>query len=503
MMSDKPFDKLRPRTQQAIVNEVRRKSEGKYPEPDVDAALRALYPDIPSPHEKFMKSPLDRATGAVFERVFHRWPLAFLRGITEIGTSIYDMARTYEVERRHYPGSASTYPVNKFGIQILIENLIEEHQWPKELKDAEQFMYQMLREYGPYSTEFDMARRMFKWDHAEWVRETPRPTRDAIFHEMFAKYTSVDEFLNTLDNRPDEIVSDLAGLKFLKGTKIGKILDKANPENVLETVLEARAVIKQLAGKSPDIERVNNLLSEIEGDLRNTDPLPPRLRRPQGEFDPATDLVSGRIIDDAQFEAWDADDNIYYRITNESRLGQETSFAVAESEGIHRIIEDMLQDFQNFEGFEPSFVASDFLDDDGYFMSYNKAKQKLGASLNPDEYEYWSRYEEIAWERFGLEIVPQDDTLMESLPLQLRRDSRFQNPPRFRYGGVNGVLTRDEIIEYVQESDWHYFLQKEDDPTVIQVLRGDGIRETHDNDGWVVVPAETEAVFDVSVLWKR
>ena len=368
MMSDKPFDKLRPRTQQAIVNEVRRKSEGKYPEPDVDAALRALYPDIPSPHEKFMKSPLDRATGEVFERVFHRWPLAFLRGIAEIGTSVSDMARTYEVERRHYPGSASTYPVNKFGIQILIENLVEEHQWPKELKDAERFMYQMLREYGPYSTEFDMARRMFKWDHAEWVRETPRPTRDAIFHELFAKYTS---------------------------------------------------------------------------------------------------------------------------------------FAVAESEGIHRIIENELRNFQNFEGFEPSFVASDFLDDDGYFMSYNKSKQKLGESLNPDEYEYWSRYEEIARERFRLEIVPQDDTLIESLPPQLRRDSRFQNPPRFRYGGVNGVLTRDEIIEYVQESDWHYFLQQEDDPTVIQVLRGDGIGETHDNDGWVVVPAETEAVFDASVLWKR
>ena len=28
-MRDKPFDKLRPRTQQAIVNEVRKKSEGK------------------------------------------------------------------------------------------------------------------------------------------------------------------------------------------------------------------------------------------------------------------------------------------------------------------------------------------------------------------------------------------------------------------------------------------------------------------------------------------
>ena len=159
--------------------------------------------------------------------------------------------------------------------------------------------------------------------------------------------------------------------------------------------------------------------------------------------------------------------------------------------------------FERFEDFEKSFVASDFLNDDGDFMDYNKAKQKLGASLNPDEYEYWSRYEEIARERFGLEIVPQDDTLIESLPPQLRRDRRFQNPPRFRYGGVNGVLTRDEIIEYVQESDWRYFLEKEDDPTVIQVLRGEDIGKTYDEDGWVVVAAETEAVFDVSVLLKQ
>ena len=159
--------------------------------------------------------------------------------------------------------------------------------------------------------------------------------------------------------------------------------------------------------------------------------------------------------------------------------------------------------FERFEDFEKSFVASDFLNDDGDFMDYNKAKQKLGASLNPDEYEYWSRYEGIAQERFGLEIVPQDDTLIESLPPQLRRDRRFQNPPRFRYGGVNGVLTRDEIIEYVQESDWRYFLEKEDDPTVIQVLRGGDIGKTYDEDGWVVVPAETEAVFDVSVLLKQ
>jgi hypothetical protein len=38
---------------------------------------------------------------------------------------------------------------------------------------------------------------------------------------------------------------------------------------------------------------------------------------------------------------------------------------------------------------------------------------------------------------------------------------------------------------------------------VVQVLRGEDIGETYDEDGWVVIPAETKAVFDVSVLLKQ
>ena len=204
------------------------------------------------------------------------------------------------------------------------------------------------------------------------------------------------------------------------------------------------------------------------------------------------DLVSGVEIDKAQFDEWDADENIFYRITNESRLDQKVSHALAESDDIHKTVLRRMP--SDFSGFAPTMIYSDFLSDDtGRFMSYNEAMTRWrvdGRDLDDltKDYKYWDAYRAIAED---LDVIPVD---VPRIP-----GSRFA-PAKFQYKGVNGSGTLDEIEKYSYQSDWKDFVKKENDRSVLQVIQGKKIGETYDDDGDVIVPEKTIAVFDLNII---
>ena len=248
---------------------------------------------------------------------------------------------------------------------------------------------------------------------------------------------------------------------------------------------------------------------------------------------PKVDLASGKVLSREQIEAWDADPHVYFRITNEERLGSLHSRALGEGPKVHRRIlhrmfpvefEEYLENHGLLETFErlpdemremfvlahwddfyeeyqglgvlPAREFRDFVDVDGNFISRDAAVKQYGQDLNEPEiealergWEIWNEYKDIAEAQYGM--IP--------APIYEGSNPRFERA-RMQYKGVNAIEDWEGIAQYMEDTDWNEFVEGEGGRGVVQVLRGKYIGETFDRDGRIIIPEETLAVIDLNLL---
>ncbi len=135
---------------------------------------------------------------------------------------------------------------------------------------------------------------------------------------------------------------------------------------------------------------------------------------------------------------------------------------------------------------ELNLQVQDLLDDSGTFMSYSEAKKRWGDKLVKTEYDYWYNYVEFVESSYNLTPIK---------PVEVKGEIA-----ELRYLGVNGSDRFDVIYEYLRQREWDNVIKKEEDRSVLQVIQGDEIGETWSDDGKVVKPKETLAVFDLDAI---
>ena len=496
MAQEKPFEKLRPNTQKAIRNETKRKMEGRYPRTWIDAALG--IEDPPWWWQGVTWLP-GRAVPAFLTGIG-----AGLEGIdimlspvdTELKKNLELAIENAEKYRKTRGENSWQYQHAKQRVDRL---LAEWHaggseEWQKGKLSIEALHQQILDEADPpllralrkqAEEAFDDGRGYMSKEHRDAVKAYneakakpyPTPVWDA-FKANYSKYKlwtaeGRERFWTTLVNRPDEIVGDVSVFApYLKASKIGAVaktgkwVDRLDPGNVVDTVVDA---------------------------TKATNKLKPPLRADTSNIDTATlarlDLVSGKQISQAQIDAWNADPNVFYRITNASRLDQPHSLQFDQGEGIAEEIHDkFLKEHPKLEEVVPelNLQVQDLLDDSGAFMSYSDAKKRWGDQLVEKEYDYWYNYVEFVESSYNLTPIK---------PVEVKSQIA-----ELRYLGVNGSDRFDVIYKYLREREWDNVIKKEEDRSVLQVIQGDKIGETWSDDGKVINPKETLAVFDLGAI---
>ena len=106
--------------------------------------------------------------------------------------------------------------------------------------------------------------------------------------------------------------------------------------------------------------------------------------------------------------------------------------------------------------------------------------------------DLWEIYQDIAETNHG--IIPIE------VPDNVDTGRRFT--PMFKYVGVNGTATLGDMANYDLNAGWRGYVSRGRQKAVVQVFYGElvGSQSTWDNDGFVIEPDETLAVFDVRLL---
>ena len=195
-------------------------------------------------------------------------PLAFGKGSLEAITGLLGLMDTTDASHRFYPGAKT------FAFEELFHRWATENTPPPEVEHAKKMTFHWQKEFertGQGEWRWHHAAQRWRKLHDEWERTRKQPVKEAILSDIFGKYESLDAFRKVLDERPDKIVTDLAMIPALKHTKLGKILQRADAGNVMETLTEAKVHLNQLsrAAKSAQLDlkvRVNNYLKGGYGD---------------------------------------------------------------------------------------------------------------------------------------------------------------------------------------------------------------------------------------------
>ena len=252
---------------------------------------------------------------------------------------------------------------------------------------------------------------------------------------------------------------------------------------------------------APVMEPVLEVIDELEAEVKalsmsREKALPPEIRdiieevrkhvEKRGDERGGTTRVTRK-----QIEEWDRDENKFYRISSRSNQGAEASFAAKESKGIDAEIRQSLS--EEFRDFEPSVSYSDF--------DRQRETWDISTEEGVKTQEYYKRYEEEAYHR-GLEPTEPFHAAMKADPERFDKLSGA-----FRYPGVNGLPTLDELRQYQRKEDWietrRSWAEKKGDPDqdqVVFVVRGESIGETKPGDGDVIVPEKYEAILDADIL---
>ncbi len=212
---------------------------------------------------------------------------------------------------------------------------------------------------------------------------------------------------------------------------------------------------------------------------------------------PRINLIDGKQVKPGNFKEWDADADVYYRITNSERLNQPYSheFGVAnemEDEIIAAMIDRKRGRSANYE---PKRSYADYVNDDGEMMSLTEIKAKYGAKGTTKEYWYWKDYSELAEELFNVKLQVHADKYF----FRGAADAGAERA-KFRYNGVNAIERIGDAMSYRRQYDWDEYANAGGGKGVLQVFEGEYIGEAYSGDGAVVIPIKTIGVFELNTM---
>lgn len=269
------FGGMDPKTKGIVENDMKRR-EMIPGEPTAKGQKRGWY-------DMAIEDPVYREMGVIAGWALIKLPKALGLGAKDFGQFVWDQIKTVDASDEYYPGARTfggerTYKALEGGVKRDYKNW--KFFFGQERGKAVGAMLKARREYGEESEAFKRAsRRIVMLDRMNALRGGPGLSQ-LIMDDFMTRYGSWEKFLDTLENRPDQIITDLAMLPWLKGTKVGRILQRADMENLPETLgMARRALLNPDAGGGQTIDdisvagAVESLRTRADGLMFNTDML--------------------------------------------------------------------------------------------------------------------------------------------------------------------------------------------------------------------------------------
>ena len=268
-------------------NPLRRKAKGKHSEQEL-AAIRTtarMLKGEPEAKPEYPHTWIDRLAGVSPDADLPWWQksLTWLpgraapaigKGIGEIASDAHYLLATHEDpdmwKRQIDP--VTGLPEKKFGVELMLRKVLPmvKTDWDMFFNNptfkAGKFLDEMREQYGEDSIQAmiaseNLARqwpiyaaRAYGLDSEQYKQASTVMARRneqwaqssfsmAMMNDFLSKYGSWDKFGDTLYNRPDQILLDIADIGMIEFTDLARILRRATPDNVGEVIDEARGYI--------------------------------------------------------------------------------------------------------------------------------------------------------------------------------------------------------------------------------------------------------------------
>lgn len=373
-----------------------------------------------------------------------RWPEkklgpALAMGVTEAWQDFAFLFQTAETDIDPVTGQ----PRERKGADLMLwqiqRMLINDfkHWWEQGVLQKNQVAYNHAsRTFGPNDPATLEALERIRHTNQQWASQSFVIN---MVSEYLSRYGSWDKFADTLYNRPDKILVDLAD--FVPAPPLAAIFRKAKVSNIYDVAGEAREWLR----KTEDFDytdEVNELLGYVD---RNENLVPDILANPTS---PLQNRVDGSMLTNEIIEEWDDAPDIFYRVTDRDRMHQQYSWVVAEAPLVRLDYYDLLQESGDYH--------------------IGMVENQYGELMGIKEI-YTSREDGLVYP--GPNTVK---TLDEAIAIASSTD----------YKGLTG---------------WDWIRRQNIENPVIQVIRGNELSYTWDGDGIVIRPEETIGVFNYKV----
>ena len=398
------------------------------------------------------------------------------KGIGEFAGDMWSMLNTVDAEHIYGTDPVTGKPKKTFGADLAGRQLFGMLKsdfgafWDKDQQQILADYQTALRAFGPEAEVTRIASQRLAERNKEWSENS---FSMAMIKDFNQKYGGWSAFSDTLYDRPDKILVDLADVGAIKLTPLAGILRKATKGNALSVIDEAREWIKY-SDEFDKADEVNNLLGHMERNIKLTPDL-------LADAKPMQDRVTGNTLTIEQIDAWNDDPEIFYRVTEPNRMHQQYSVVVAEERRVE-------------------FALSELIDE-RVKEQYADEIAELQRQVDNGEIFYADFDDEI--EGFRQEFIEDNPYLLPEVENKLGRPMGIEEAnisgedPFLVYPGPNAVRTLDEALEIASDEGWDWTNRQFETPGVIQVIKGTNTGETFDLDGIVFSPEETVAVFDI------
>ncbi len=196
-----------------------------------------------------------------------------------------------------------------------------------------------------------------------------------------------------------------------------------------------------------------------------------------------------------QIDEWEADDNIFFRVTEKNRLHQQYSTVVGEEPAIRDTLDNRTRKRIEQE-IEDGTLADDKVAEldrqlrEGEIDDFVYAKEH-GELVAETTIEYYEEYCEDVLSSVVDEM---------GVPMGIK-EVFAEGQNTLIYPGPNAterLIGVNQALNIASRSGWDWPNRQGMDAPVIHVIRGYKTSVTYDADGIVIVPEETVAVFDWS-----
>ena len=438
--------------------------------PEMFGTVQRLFPlrrktDTPSPSfiddVKLLENPLlkreqpklpkfESAIEALGYGLRHNLGSSSKRLATEIGTGLWETARN--------PRAA---------LDVIAQGLMEvpkKRIYPHIIKKRTLWEAKMNRDNLPGTMPY-VPGLSPRSEIPDIFKPRPTPVIDQIYEMYKERYGSREAFYQTLATDPAGFISDLP----LPG--IGQAGKIALPAKIVAKIggFKTAAELAVIGGVIKGSTKIADFATTAGKKLRILKP---------GE------------IPIGQLRKWDADENVFYRITTADRLDQQDSFALAEAAQIERQVFNKVR--ENFD--KPVLNLEQAISDKGGILSVEEMKSLYGRRLDNVELEhqFWKAYE-AELDAINVKLVPASAEHISQ---------HFSVPSNFKYKGLNASENLSASRNYDLGANWVKFnrMTNPDERVVVQIIRGELIGNPYDSDGKVIIPKKTLAVLHHDIL---